>query len=85
MALLSCAAERYGVIMAAGQDHLKHRMVRIGHMGWVDYADLAAGLYAFVGAYATCGGYLGCRDYLEQAVDAYWAAFDEGYPRAKPV
>lgn len=85
VALLSCAAERYGVIMASGQDHLKHRMVRIGHMGWVDYADLAAGLYAFVGAYATCGGYLGCRDYLEQAVDAYWAAFDEGYPRVKPV
>lgn len=85
VALLSHAAERYGVIMAAGQDHLKHRMVRVGHMGWLDYADLAAGLYAFVGAYAACGGYLGCRDYLEQAVDAYWAAFDEGYPRAKPV
>lgn len=83
--LLTHAAERYGVIMASGQDHLKHRMVRIGHMGWVDYADLAAGLHAFVGSYTACGGFLGCRNYLEQAVDAYWEAFDQGYPKATPV
>lgn len=82
--LLSHAAERYGVVMAAGQDHLKRRMVRIGHMGWVDYADLVAGLHAFAGSYAACGGYLGCRNYLEQALDAYWKALDAGYPKLKP-
>lgn len=81
--LLGHAAERYGVIMASGQDHLKRRMVRIGHMGWVDYGDLAAGLYAFVESFTACGGFLGCRNYLEQAVKAYWAAFDEGIPKRK--
>lgn len=80
--LLAHAADTYGVIMAAGQDHLKSRIVRIGHMGWIDYADLAAGLYAFVRSYEACGGYLGSRNYLEQALDAYWTAFAQGIPGA---
>ena len=80
-ALLTRAADRYGVIMAAGQDHLKERMIRIGHMGWVDYADMLAGLVAFAGAFRDCGGYLGSRDYLEQAQEAYLEALDQGYGR----
>ncbi len=78
-ALLSRAAERYGVIMAAGQDHLKERMIRIGHMGWVDYADMLAGLAALAGSFQDCGGYLGTRNYLEQAQEAYQAALDQGF------
>jgi aspartate aminotransferase-like enzyme len=78
--LLARAAERYGVVMAAGQDAFKDRMVRIGHMGWLDYADLLAGLHALAGSFTFCGGYLGGRNYLEQALDAYWTALDEGPP-----
>jgi aspartate aminotransferase-like enzyme len=78
--LLAHASERYGVIMAAGQDQLKNRMVRIGHMGWLDYADLAAGIHALAGSITACGGHIGCRNYLEQALDAYWQALAEGYP-----
>jgi aspartate aminotransferase-like enzyme len=81
--LLAHAAEKYGVIMAAGQDGLKNRMVRIGHMGWVDYADLAAGIHALAGSFIAVGGHIGCRNYLEQALDAYWSALEQGYPRAK--
>jgi len=81
--LLAHAAEKYGVIMAAGQDALKNRMVRIGHMGWVDYADLAAGIHALAGSFTAVGGHLGCRNYLEQALDAYWTALEQGYPCAK--
>ena len=83
--LLAYAAEKYGVLMAAGQDELKNRMVRIGHMGWVDYADLAAGIHALVGSFTACGGHLGCRNYLEQALDAYWEALEAGYPRARTI
>ena len=83
--LLAHAAEKYGVVMAAGQDALKNRMVRIGHMGWVDYADLAAGIHALAGSFIASGGHIGCRNYLEQSLDAYWAALDEGYPRATTV
>jgi aspartate aminotransferase-like enzyme len=79
--LLACAADRYGVIMAAGQDQWKNRMVRIGHMGWLDYADLAAGIHALAGSFTYCGGHLGSRNYLEQALNAYWQALDQGYPQ----
>ena len=78
--LLAHAAKRYGVVMAAGQDDYKNRMVRIGHMGWVDYGDLAVGIHALAVSYVVSGGHIGCRNYLEQGLDAYWAAIDGGLP-----
>ena len=44
--LVAEAAERTGVIMAAGQAPMKDEVLRIGHMGWVDWADIAAGLHS---------------------------------------
>lgn len=79
-ALLAHAAKKYNVIMAGGFDGLKDRMVRIGHMGWLDYGDLTAGLHALVGSFMACGGHIGCRNYLEQALDAYWQALEQGPP-----
>lgn len=78
--LLAYASERYGVVMAAGQDDYKNRMVRIGHMGWVDYGDLAVGIHALAASYTACGGHIGCRNYLEQGLEAYWSAMDAGLP-----
>lgn len=72
--LLEIAAERFGVIMAGGQDHLKGHAVRIGHMGWVDWADLVAGLHALAESFRACGGYIGSRDYLEKGLQAYHEA-----------
>lgn len=72
--LLEVAAERFGVVMAGGQDHLKGRAIRIGHMGWVDWADLAAGLHALAESFRECGGYIGSRDYLEKGLQAYHEA-----------
>jgi aspartate aminotransferase-like enzyme len=69
--LLQIAADRYGVVMAGGQDHLKGRIVRLGHMGHVDFADILAGLYALRQALADCGGHSGSRDYLERGLAAY--------------
>lgn len=68
------AAERHGVYMAGGQDHLKGRIVRIGHMGWVDWADVMAGLHALAASIQEAGGHIGSRDYLEQGLAAYHAA-----------
>jgi aspartate aminotransferase-like enzyme len=79
--LLAHAAKRYNVIMAGGFDGLKDRLLRIGHMGWLDYGDLAVGLHALVRSFVACGGHIGCRNYLEQAIDAYWQALEEGYPK----
>ena len=69
--LLELAAKEWGVIIEGGQDHLKGRIIRIGHMGWTDWADIAAGLHAIVDALRKTGGYTASRDYLEQALEAY--------------
>lgn len=78
--LLSHAAEQYGVVMAAGMGHLKDSAMRIGHMGWVDFADVSAGLYALAASFRYLGGHIGCRDYLEQAYAAYAEALTQGHP-----
>lgn len=72
--VLRVAQEEYGVCLAGGQDKLKGRIVRIGHMGWVDWADCLAGLYALDRGIVAAGGYLAARDYLERAMVAYNAA-----------
>lgn len=72
--VLRLAAEKHGVCMAGGQDRLKGRIVRIGHMGWVDWADVAAGLHALERSITEAGGFSGARDYLEQALAAYRCA-----------
>jgi len=51
----------------------------------VDYADLAAGIHALAGSYTAVGGHIDCRNYLEQGLDAYWAALEQGYPRVRTV
>lgn len=80
-AVLAEAERRCNVVMTAGQDDLKERIIRIGHMGWVDWADLMAGLHALCLGYEKAGGHVGARDYLEQAMRAYWQALESGYPK----
>ena len=72
--VLRMAQEKHGVSMAGGQDHFKGRMARVGHMGWVDWADALAGIYALNDCLCAVGGYCGSRDYLEQGLAAYRAA-----------
>lgn len=77
--VLQKAAE-YGVIMAGGQGELKKKLVRLGHMGHVDWSDVLAGLHALRQGLHGAGGYSAARTYLEDAVLAYEAALAEGYP-----
>lgn len=74
VAILQLMEQDFGVVMAGGQEQLKGRIVRIGHMGWVDWADLAAGLHAMAEALNTCNGFTAANDYLESALSAYRAA-----------
>jgi aspartate aminotransferase-like enzyme len=39
-------AERFGITLIGGQDKLKGKIVRIGHMGYFDELDVVAGLAA---------------------------------------
>ena len=78
--MLAHAADKYGVVMAAGMGHQKDHVIRLGHMGWVDMADVAAGLYAVAASFRALGGHIGIRDYLEQAFAAYEKAHCDGLP-----
>ena len=82
--LLQIAQEQFGVCLAGGQDQLKGRIVRIGHMGWVDWGDVLAGLYALDRSLVAASGFSGARDYLEQAMAAYQAALS-GVPGEVPA
>jgi aspartate aminotransferase-like enzyme len=44
--LLRALEERHAVVLAGGQGRLEGRILRIGHMGWVDQDELAAVLRA---------------------------------------
>lgn len=73
--VLEYAKENFGVILAGGQAHMKGRLIRIGHMGWVDWADLAAGLHALAEGCKACGGNIN-SGYLEKGLQAYHSALN---------
>lgn len=77
-------AEKHGVFLAGGQDFLKGRIVRLAHMGWADWSDLLAGLYALHRSVIDNGGFSGSHDFLEQGMASYRAAM-EGETGKEPV
>jgi aspartate aminotransferase-like enzyme len=44
--LLLHLRDRHGVTLAPGQQHLKGKIFRIGHIGWFDVFDIATALAA---------------------------------------
>lgn len=79
--ILQTAADSYGVVMAGGQGAWKKTVLRFGHMGHVDWSDALAGLYALRKGLVESGGYTASRSYLEDAMQAYESALQDGYPR----
>jgi aspartate aminotransferase-like enzyme len=69
--VLQNMAMDFNLILAGGQDELKGRIIRLGHMGYVDWGDILAGLAAL----GQCLGQdlpgTSHKDALEQAMDAY--------------
>lgn len=74
------AVNVYGVVLTTGQGHQKDQVIRIGHMGHVDFGDVLAGLAAFRRSYERAGGYVGSDDALEKALAAYEQALEFGPP-----
>lgn len=70
---------QYGIVMAGGQDELKGKIVRMGHMGWVDWGDCLAGLSALSQCLQHCGWQPGSRSFLQDAVVAYDKAMEQGW------
>ncbi len=69
-------ASKYGAFISGGQDALKGRIVRVAHMGWIDWADVLAGLYALNRSIIDNGGFCGAHDFLEQGMASYRAALE---------
>src|SRR3954469_15740466 len=44
--IVSALRDRFGITIANGQEHLKGRIFRIGHIGWFDVFDIATALAA---------------------------------------
>jgi aspartate aminotransferase-like enzyme len=76
-ALLDRMAAEYSVYMAGGQEHLKGRLVRIGHMGYLDWSDLLAGLSALREVLSREVEVGGESDFLERSLAAYNTAWRE--------
>jgi aspartate aminotransferase-like enzyme len=43
-AVLAKLEKQYGLKLANGQDHIKGKVIRLGHMGWIDQFDILAAL-----------------------------------------
>lgn len=78
--ILAIAQKDFGVIMAGGQDALKGKIIRIGHMGWVDWSDCLAGLQAMAFALKKNSHIQINAGYVDAAMEAYAAALDN-WPR----
>lgn len=80
--LLNKIASTFNLYLAGGQDHLKGRIIRIGHMGYVDMSDVLLALNAI--AWTIKKEYnvsVKEKDFLEQATEVYFNALKEGYEK----
>ena len=80
--IIGHAAKEYGVILAGGQDHMKGVMIRMAHMGWVDWADVMSGLVALSQAIVANGGVLADKHFMDPALRAYHDALQHYDPSA---
>ncbi len=79
--LLKYLAKNFNLYIAGGQDHLKGRIIRIGHMGDVDFGDILFALCAISEALESLYHIKPLnRDFLEQAFSKYRDTLDMGYP-----
>jgi aspartate aminotransferase-like enzyme len=70
-AVLQKMAADFNLVLAGGQDELKGRIIRLGHMGYVDWGDILAGLAALTHCLGSDLPDPGRKDALEQAMTAY--------------
>lgn len=76
--LVSLAAKKTGVIIAAGQEPMKDEIIRLAHMGYVDFGDMLAGLYAVASSLPTKPQGFN-ESFMSIAMQAYETA--QNYPK----
>ncbi len=80
--LLNKIASTFNLHLAGGQDHLKGKIIRIGHMGYVDMSDILFALNAIAWTLKKEYNFvIKEKDFLEQASTSYFDAKEQGYER----
>lgn len=77
-AILAHMQEKFAVCMAGGQDRLKNRIIRFGHMGWVDWGDCMAGLCALSESLRETANFKAQENWQEKAMQAWNYALSSG-------
>ena len=80
--ILNICSHNFNVYLAGGQDKLKEKIIRIGHMGDVDAGDLLLALSALYYSLRELLPHFKPRekDFLERSFHAYIEAIQMGYP-----
>ena len=65
-ALRKAVREQYGIVLAGGQEDLKGKIFRIGHLGYVDKMDIIAAFSAL----EIIGSQMGAKIKMGSAVGA---------------
>jgi aspartate aminotransferase-like enzyme len=66
--------DKYGIMLAGGQDHLKGNVFRIGHMGNVTYKDIVTTMSALEMALKSLGFNIELGKGVAAAADTYLAS-----------
>jgi serine---pyruvate transaminase len=69
--LLLLLRDRHGVTLAPGQEHLKGKIFRIGHIGWFDVFDIATALAAVELSLTELGAEIERGTSVSRAFEAY--------------
>ncbi len=69
--LLKVLREKYGMILAGGQERLKGKIIRIGHMGYIQFKDILIALGALEKALLSLGYRLKKGEAIRRAKEAY--------------
>jgi len=65
--------DRFGLTVSGGQDELKGKIIRIGHIGYIDGWDVLSQLIAL----GRVGGELGKKVDINAGMDAFWKALEK--------
>ncbi len=69
--ILNELKNRYNIVFAGGQGKLKGKIIRIGHMGNVDWIDLMGAIFALKDVIQDYVKLDVCADFMEKAIFAY--------------
>ncbi|MBA7708200.1 Serine-pyruvate aminotransferase [subsurface metagenome] len=69
--LLKVLREKYGVTLAGGQERLKGKIFRIGHMGYIQFKDILIALGALEKTLLSLGHRLRKGEAMKRAKEAY--------------